>query len=265
MYPAWSVKNRLRGPFTFGMNDVTLASTKWKLVLMGLAVVGFSVIASLGATHLSFMMSDQVSYTSSMTTAFVIPLLVAPPAYSYVAWLSWKLKNANERLDLLAHQDSLTALQNRRAFIESATARLADGAPHMLVMIDIDHFKRINDRLGHAGGDTALKHTADLLRSTAPDGALVARLGGEEFGLLFALPTDEGDASMLAAQAHVEAMRMQLESMPLITPQGRIKVTASFGLAVARPDEPLDTLLSRADMALYAAKDAGRNCLHAIA
>lgn len=265
MCSAWPIKNGPCGPFTFGMNDVTLASTKWKLVLMGVAVVAFSVITSLVATHFSFVVTEQVSYTSSMITAFVIPMLVAPPAYAYVAWLSWRLKSANDRLDLLAHQDSLTALQNRRAFIESATARLRGGASHMLVMIDIDHFKHINDRLGHAGGDTALKHTADLLRSTAPDGALVARLGGEEFGLLFALPADEGDAAMLAAQAHVEAMRMQLESMPLITPQGRIKVTASFGLAVARPDEPLDTLLSRADMALYAAKDAGRNCLHAIA
>lgn len=247
------------------MNDVRLASTKLRLVLMGIAVVGFSVTTSLVATHYSFMLTNSVSYTSSMITALVIPMLVAPPAYGYVAWLSWKLKNANERLDLLAHQDALTALKNRRAFIERATARLARGGAHMLVMIDIDHFKRINDRLGHAGGDNALKHTADILRSSAPDGALLARLGGEEFGLLLKLPADEGPAAAIAVQAHVEAMRMQLESMPLITPHGLIKVTASFGLAVARPDEPLDTLLSRADMALYAAKDAGRNCLHAIA
>lgn len=252
-------------PFTFGMNDVSLASTKWKLVWMGIAVVGFSVVTSVVATHYSFILTNSVSYTSSMITAVVIPLLVAPPAYGYVAWLSWRLKNANDRLDLLAHQDALTALKNRRAFIDRATARLARGGAHMLVMIDIDHFKRINDRLGHAGGDNALKHTADILRSSAPEGALIARLGGEEFGLLLTLPADDGPAAATAAHAHVEAMRMQLEAMPLITPQGVINVTASFGLAMARPDEPLDTLLSRADMALYAAKDAGRNCLHAIA
>ncbi len=247
------------------MNDVRLASTKLRLVLMGIAVVGFSVITSLVATHYSFMLTNSVSYTSSMITAVAIPLLVAPPAYGYVAWLSWRLKNANERLDQLAHLDSLTALKNRRAFIDRATARLARGGAHMLVMIDIDHFKRINDRLGHAGGDNALKHTADILRSSAPDRALLARLGGEEFGLLLKLPADEGPAAAIVAQAHVEAMRIRLESMPLITPQGVINVTASFGLALARPDEPLDTLLCRADMALYAAKDAGRNCLHAIA
>ncbi len=237
-------------------------STKLRLVLVGIGVVAFSVITSLLATHASFTMSEQVSYRDSMLVALVIPLLVAPPSYGYVAWLSWKLKKANERLDSLAHQDPLTGLSNRRAFVEAASARLSEGSAQMLAMIDIDHFKRINDRIGHAGGDNALKHAADLLRRSAPKDALLARLGGEEFGLLFALPADDGGAAASAAAAHVEAMRLQLESLPLITPQGRIDVTASFGLAIARADETLDTLLSRADLALYAAKHAGRNRLH---
>ncbi len=236
-------------------------STKLRLVLVGVAVVAFSVITSLLATHASFTMSGEVDYRTSMLVALVIPLLVAPPSYGYVAWLSWKLKKANERLDSLAHQDPLTELSNRRAFVEAATARLAGGEAQILAMIDIDHFKRINDRIGHAGGDNALKHAADLLRRSAPKDALLARLGGEEFGLLFALPTDD-DGAAASAAAHVEAMRQQLELLPLITPQGRIDVTASFGLAIARADETLDTLLSRADLALYAAKHAGRNRMH---
>lgn len=244
------------------MSDVTLASTKSKLVLIGFAVVAFSVIMSLVATHLSFQMSGTVDYASSMRVAAIIPMLVAPPSYGYIAWLSWKLKTANERLDTLAHIDPLTSLQNRRAFVDAATARLSDGGGHMLAMIDIDHFKRINDRIGHAGGDNALKHAAEILRRSAPGDALLARLGGEEFGLLVPLLQDAGGASANAAAAHVEAMRLQLESLPVITPQGLINITASFGLAIARPDELLDTLLSRADMALYEAKHAGRNRLH---
>ncbi len=247
------------------MIDVKFAATKLKLVVTGLAVVGFSVIMSLVATHYSFVMSHSVSYESSMLTALIIPLLVAPPSYGYVAWLSWKLKNANDGLDFLAHQDALTALKNRRAFVDAAMMRMKGGVRHMLVMIDIDHFKRINDRLGHAGGDNALKHTADILRSTAPEGALLARLGGEEFGLLIALPYGEDKTAEAAAEAHVEMMRQRLESLPLISPQGLIKVTASFGLAVTRPDEPLEALMNRADKALYAAKNSGRNRLHAIA
>jgi diguanylate cyclase (GGDEF)-like protein len=241
---------------------VTLASTKLKLVLTGLAVVAFSVLMSLTATHLSFQMSGEVTYAASMLVAFVIPLLVAPPSYVYVAWLSWKLKDANDRLDFLAHQDALTELKNRRAFVDAATARLQSGEGHLLAMIDIDHFKRINDRIGHAGGDNALRHAAEILRRSAPKDALLARLGGEEFGLLIPLPRDEGSAAATAAAAHIEAMRMQLESLPLITPQGLINVTASFGLAIMRPNELLDTLLSRADMALYEAKHGGRNRLH---
>lgn len=247
------------------MTKLNLASTKAKLVLTGVCVVTLSVTMAVVATHVSFVISNAATYSSAMIRATVIPLLVAPPVYGYVAWLSWKLKNTNAALSQLAHLDSLTALKNRRAFTDRATSRLAGGTAHMLVMIDIDHFKHINDRLGHAVGDNALKHTADILRSTAPDGALLARLGGEEFGLLFALPADNGPAAATAAHAHVEAMRMQLESMPLITPQGVVNVTASFGLAVARPCEALDSLLGRADMALYMAKNAGRNCLHAIA
>lgn len=256
------------------MDDVNLASTKWKLVLTGVAVVLSSVVMSLVATHLSFQMSGSVEYGDSMLTALIIPLLVAPPSYGYVAWLSWKLKIANERLDELAHRDPLTSLYNRRAFVDAATKRLAGGGGQMLAMIDIDHFKRINDRLGHAGGDMALQHAAELLRRSAPQDALLGRLGGEEFGLLFAVLQEDGcgaetgneagngDAGDSATAARVEAMRQQLESMPLITPQGLIHITASFGLAIARADETLDTLLSRADMALYAAKHAGRNRLH---
>jgi diguanylate cyclase (GGDEF)-like protein len=243
---------------------LNLATAKWKLVLTGIGVVAASVIMSMAATHASFMLSEEVTYQASMLTALIIPLLVAPPAYAYVARLTWQLKRANEQLDILAHKDPLTGLANRRAFVEAANARIAAGQPHLLAMIDIDHFKRINDRLGHAGGDSALRHAADTLRGAAPPGSLLARLGGEEFGLLLTMPCDDGEAARLAAEAHVEAMRLQLASLPLITPNGRVHVTASFGLATTRPGEPLDALLNRADHALYAAKEAGRNCLRAV-
>ena len=233
---------------------MNIAATKVRLVLTGIGVVAFSVIASLVATHISFQISGTADYATTMMVAFIIPMLVAPPSYGFVAFLSWKLKKANERLDKLAHLDPLTALHNRRSFVDAATARLGSGSSQMLAMIDIDHFKKINDRIGHAGGDNALKHAAEVLRSSAPKEALLARLGGEEFGLLFAIPHDARGAAGTAAEGHNEAM-------PLIPPQGLIFVTASFGLATSRPEETLDTLLSRADMALYAAKNAGRNRL----
>lgn len=235
----------------------TNRATILRLVLTGLLVVGGSVVASVTATHLSFMRNGTVSYSESMLVALLIPLLVAPPAYSYVAWLSWKLQRANHALDHLARRDVLTGLYNRRAFVEQAETLLADGHTHMLVMADIDHFKRINDSMGHAAGDLALQHAAKLLEGMAPAGAVVARLGGEEFGILLAASPD-GDAQLLAM---VDAMRERLEQVPFITAAGLTQMTASFGLARSRPDEPLDSLLCRADKALYEAKDGGRNRL----
>lgn len=235
----------------------TNRATILRLVLTGLLVVGGSVVASVTATHLSFMRNGTVSYSESMLVALLIPLLVAPPAYSFVAWLSWKLQRANHALDHLARRDVLTGLYNRRAFVEQAQTLLADGHRHMLVMADIDHFKRINDSMGHAAGDLALQHAAKLLEGMAPAGAVVARLGGEEFGILLAASPD-GDAQLLAM---VDAMRERLEQVPFITAAGLTQMTASFGLARSRPDEPLDSLLCRADKALYEAKDGGRNRL----
>jgi diguanylate cyclase (GGDEF)-like protein len=246
------------------MGETELASTKARLLRTGLWVTGLSVILSLLATHVSFVIEGQVTYWSAMLSSLIIPMVVVPPVYAYCAWLSWRLKGANDRLAFLAHQDPLTRLKNRRAFVEEATRLMQENRRHVLVMIDIDHFKRINDRLGHAGGDSALKHAAETLRRSAPEGALLARIGGEEFGLLVPLPEDDGPLSFRAVQVHVEAMRQQLRALPLITPQGIIHVTASFGLALSRPGEPLDALLGRADKAMYAAKDAGRNRLHAV-
>ncbi|MBU0865852.1 MAG: GGDEF domain-containing protein, partial [Alphaproteobacteria bacterium] len=125
--------------------------------------------------------------------------------------------------------DALTGLDNRRAFVEAARARLTTGEPLQLLVADIDHFKRINDSMGHAAGDLALVHAAGVLAKAAPAGSIVARIGGEEFALL------------VPAAAGLKRM------------------TCSFGVAAAQPGEGLDSLLSRADAALYAAKDGGRD------
>ncbi|QJQ32359.1 GGDEF domain-containing protein [Sphingomonas lacunae] len=232
-------------------------STIFRLIVTGILVVGGSVAASTAATHFSFAINGTITYRDSMLVSLIVPLLVAPPAYCYVAWLSWKLQRANLALDHLARRDVLTSLLNRRAFVEMAEARLADGLSHMLVMADIDHFKRINDSMGHAAGDLALQHTAKLLDSMAPKGSLVARLGGEEFAIL--LPHGAGDdAAMLVI---VEAIRERLEQVPFIAAGGLTRITASFGVARSRPDERLDGILCRADKALYDAKNAGRNRL----
>ena len=222
-----------------------------RLILGGVLVVGFSVTASMLFTHLSYAQFGDLNYADAMWASAIVPLLVAPPAYGWIAWLSWRLHRANAALDKLARCDAMTGLANRRAFVEAARERLAAGGPMQLLVADIDHFKRINDSMGHAAGDLALTHAAAVLARAAPEAGLVARIGGEEFALLVPAETD--------AAALVARIADDLAHTPVPAAAGLQRMTCSFGVAVAQAGEGLDGLLSRADAALYAAKDGGRN------
>lgn len=163
----------------------------------------------------------------------------------------------DERLALLATTDCLTGLVNRRAFFEQAEAArlfaLRLRKPLALVMLDIDHFKQINDRHGHAVGDDALRVFAATARGTLREHDIMGRLGGEEFAI--ALPGTDLDGALQAA----ERLRAAVTAMPLATSEGEHTMTVSAGVAVLDPNEPLTAALARADHALYAAKAGGRN------
>jgi len=168
-------------------------------------------------------------------------------------------KRMEEELQKLARTDSLTGLFNRRVFLErleQETARLArlDASPIALLMLDLDHFKRINDTYGHAAGDNVLRHFAELIRSTVRTIDLPARLGGEEFAIL--LPgADRTDALAMA-----ERLRKQVEASSLPHEKGYIHYTVSIGAsALSTKDANSEEALHRADAALYAAKSNGRN------
>jgi diguanylate cyclase (GGDEF)-like protein len=156
-----------------------------------------------------------------------------------------------------AEQDPLTRLLNRRSFErqarhEAQRAQRSDG-PWALLMIDIDHFKRLNDSLGHAAGDVALVAVADALRVALRTEDLAARWGGEEFVLL--LVGTAPDAAVPAA----ERVRMALAGLALTHQDRAFNITASIGVAAAHGAMELAAVLQRADEALYAAKAAGRN------
>ena len=168
-----------------------------------------------------------------------------------------------ERLELrlrqLATTDPLTGLANRRHFIDRADMEVARarryGMPLSVVMIDIDHFKRVNDRLGHAVGDEVIRCVAETCGSTIRGEIDVAgRLGGEEFALL--LPsTDAMGASSLAERLRESMLDIELENV--VTPG---TVTCSFGVTQwTEDDDAIHTTIKRADAALYKAKGNGRN------
>lgn len=162
------------------------------------------------------------------------------------------------KLQHLSHHDSLTGLLNRRA-IEYLLARESQrlqrfGEHFSLLIIDIDHFKRINDRLGHAAGDAVLCAVAQTLQAHAREVDRVARFGGEEFCAL--LPHTLHDGALLAA----ERLREAINQICIPWNDEVITVTISLGVATAdQPAESLEELLRRADQALYRAKAEGRN------
>lgn len=157
----------------------------------------------------------------------------------------------------LASYDPLTELRNRRSFLEIGhevwNKAVRDKLPLSLIVIDVDHFKMVNDRYGHNVGDEALIHVARLMSHTVRDQDILARWGGEEIVLLM----PETDAS--AAVATAERLRNLLESTPLSSDEGSIRITASFGVAERKSAESFDELFNKADRLLYAAKNNGRN------
>ncbi|WP_152222059.1 GGDEF domain-containing protein [Pseudomonas sp. SCB32] len=170
-----------------------------------------------------------------------------------------ELEEKNRQLEYLAGHDPLTGLFNRRQFDQLVTMELArvsrQPAPVSLLMVDLDHFKFINDRYGHPQGDDVIRHTASLLRNYTRSGDSVARLGGEEFLLL--LP-DTGQAQ---ARSIAEKVRKLLEETPLPMKDGLLYLTASFGIASLEAGVPgtYELLYAAADKALYRAKSSGRN------
>jgi len=177
--------------------------------------------------------------------------------------LDQALREQHDLYEHLSRTDPLTGVFNRRHF----TARLDDmarsaqqgGEGFTLMILDVDHFKRVNDRHGHAVGDACLKALADRMQRAFPSPALLARLGGEEFGVL--IPGGEAQAAAAA-----EGLRHDLVTRPVECEGQRLTVTASMGLGAFDPARhgDGDGLYRAVDMALYAAKEQGRNRVHAL-
>ncbi|PSJ36253.1 GGDEF domain-containing protein [Allosphingosinicella deserti] len=163
-------------------------------------------------------------------------------------------------LRLIAQSDYLTGALTRRGFEEQAKRELARhsryGRPSALVMIDVDHFKSVNDSHGHPAGDEVLRQLADISLDTLRPSDAFGRLGGEEFAVL--LP-ETGGADALAA---AERLRQAVEAHSFDLPGGtRLKITASLGVASVSPGlASVGDWFARADAMLYEAKNGGRNC-----
>ena len=185
--------------------------------------------------------------------------------------LQSRLESAEDKLEMQTKQlagylteartDGLTGLANRKAFdqkMDECYARWqATKQPYSLALIDIDHFKKINDNFGHPAGDAVLREISARLRELSSESLIVARYGGEEFGIIF-------DGELLSAASLLERLRITIASKVIDVEGQKIPVTISSGLARIKEDERIGKLVRRADEALYGAKTGGRNrvCVH---
>jgi len=174
-----------------------------------------------------------------------------------------KLQAATRKLELLASTDSLTGAFNRRHFMETGNNEIRRSErydhPFTVLMLDIDHFKAVNDTHGHGVGDDALKKTVEVIQQTLRGEDTLGRLGGEEFAVL--LPeTNMSRAALLA-----ERIRFAISEIIIDTPTGPLTFTMSIGVSQGTEgDTKIDDVLKRADAGLYKAKEQGRNQVVAV-
>lgn len=177
---------------------------------------------------------------------------------STLANYSSDLKQESQKYKTLSNTDALTGALNRNGFANELNKDSPDGklaADTAIVMIDIDHFKRINDTFGHDAGDAVLREVASTIRNNIRGSDKLIRWGGEEF-MLFCKETGVPQAQLVA-----EKVRSSVENMTIVYRESTIPVTVSLGAAVTKIGEDFDELFLRSDQALYKAKRLGRNCV----
>ncbi len=190
--------------------------------------------------------------------AIAVPLIVAPPIAYWLANLIYEITRLRDEIERIAYVDALTGIANRRGFFEKAhhfITRLNDHDESVsVILIDIDHFKNINDTWGHRAGDAMLVVVADILtRSIREADGIVGRIGGEEFALL--VVRDQ----MSDVMALADRIRLNIKSAAIDARNTCISATVSVGVAPHRWGDDLENTLLYADKALYLAKNAGRD------
>ena len=199
-------------------------------------------------------------YRAWLVLAAVVLVFAAVLAYMWASLRhALRLETANSKILELAQTDLLTNLANRRAFLKRLTMAFTAswrGAPPFAVLyLDIDNFKDVNDTLGHAMGDLLLKEVVNRLKHAVRTEDLVARFGGDEFAILLSEATDPTVAGTLAARLG------EVLAEPFSIKSHKVRITSSIGIVLYSPDVAgPEAMMMQADLALYGAKDEGRNC-----
>ena len=245
--------------FVFGIFRLT---TRQFLVLQGAGLAGYAVVIGLLAANRPQALELHLELVQWVALASVLPWFAL--VGGYISRLRHRLSESNQNLQQafdrireLALYDEVTGLHNRRFVMEmlehehSRTQR-TDGAL-VIALLDLDHFKQVNDSHGHTAGDQVLRRVAETLDASLRTVDGIGRYGGEEF--LVVMP----GADMEEGWTVAERLRTAVADCALSDIAADLRLTVSIGLADVAADEPLDEAIDRADAALYRAKHAGRN------
>ena len=236
----------------------TIMSGKYATAIWG----GISVVTAIGFFLISQVWHINLNLHPPQTIDHLVDLIAVIIVMIIATWLNemiklrymHELEAAQRTLHQQARVDPLTQSDNRRSLAEKVDQQLSTHL-NSLLMLDIDHFKKINDTYGHSTGDQVLQWFSLNCKAKLRQGDILARLGGDEF-VIFLPHTDVVEAQMIA-----ERLRSEIAASPAQTAQGKIRVNISIGVASHNPQEQveLETLLNHADRALYQAKQNGRN------
>ncbi|MBX9455994.1 MAG: GGDEF domain-containing protein [Rhizobium sp.] len=245
----WILKSIDAGAFSTHADVMHFAWTRSLWTTVAAVVLNFVVYQLFGRLGLFAVTLPPDPWADSVVTMFVAgPICFL--AYYTVGRAVMDLAISRDAFERLSRTDPLTGLLNRRAFVDTIASMRT---PYVIAAIDIDRFKSINDTHGHSAGDAVLIEVADQLRRTLGDGAVLARLGGEEFGVAMQDPGRE------TAIALLDRARNLLETQVFRVGGKEVSVTFSAGLSKSGGEHGYSMLLTDADKALYLAKAAGRN------
>jgi diguanylate cyclase len=224
------------------------------------AIVRWTILVTIASTAISVAVSGLIIQMlgeglngPGLAAAIALPVLLGGPTILFHLVRLHQLRLANQKLQVLASTDWLTACLNRREFTHQVTGHLAEAPEGAFLVIDADHFKVINDHYGHDRGDEALRLMANTIKASIRDGDLVGRIGGEEFGVFLK------GANLETARVVAERIRKAIEKTSFAPDGAAHLLSVSVGGAFYEGPISFSDLFRIADQKLYGAKQHGRN------
>jgi len=245
----WIVRQLTLGEFS--SRRAVVWRSVWMAAKIAMLAYGLNICA-----HLLLVSLDLLPY--DLFPALVIATVLTPPvsfvvavfAYMVVGFAVYDLRVSRAELERISRIDMLSGLLNRRAFQKAFDDGRGEAS---LILFDIDRFKAVNDSFGHSIGDNVIAAVADVIRNTFDEDEICARIGGEEFAVLWAGTTVDAMAE------RAELARRRVEALELFAGDRSVRVTISGGMADLADGRDFNEIFSEADRALYVAKASGRN------